>query len=217
MVIRIVWSLFLTGLVLGYGPCLLSCGPFLVPYISATQSGPGQGLKIYLVFSLTRIFVYAVFGILAGLLGQWVIQNFFEGPWLKWIFIGFGIFLILLGTLLLVQKLPAKGCCPSWAVKHVGSGVRPAVIFSLIIALSPCLPLWGVLGYIALISDTWFKGFLYMLAFGLGTVLSPMIIFCAAAGWLAAFSRRFEFWFMILRVLCCGILIFLGINLLMSS
>lgn len=205
------------GLVLGYGPCLLSCGPLLVSYISATQSGPRQGLKIYLVFSLTRMLVYAVFGILVGLLGQWVIQNFFEGPWLKGVFIGFGIFLIVLGVLLLAQKLPGKGCCPAWALKQMGSGARHAAIFSLIVALSPCLPLWGVLGYIALISDTWLKGLLYMLAFGLGTVISPMIVFCAAAGWLAAFSGRFEFWFMILRILCCGILVFSGINLLMFS
>lgn len=217
MVIRIIWSLFLTGLFLGYGPCLLSCGPLLVSYISATQSGPGQGLKIYLIFSATRILVYAVFGILVGLLGQWVIRNFFESLWLKYIFIVFGIFLIILGILLLIQKMPVKNRCPSWAAKQLANGTRPAVIFSLIVALSPCLPLWGVLGYIALISDTWLKGLLYMLAFGLGTVVSPMIIFCAAAGWLAAFSRRFEFWFMILRVLCCGILIFLGINLLVFS
>jgi sulfite exporter TauE/SafE len=185
-----------------------------VSYISTTQSGPRQGLKIYFIFSLTRLVIYALFGVLVGFLGQWVLDKFFASPWVKGIFLGFGIFLIVLGLLLLAQKLPAKQCCPPWVTRQLGRGTRHAVIFSLIVALSPCLPLWGVLGYIALISDTWSKGLFYMLAFGLGTVVSPMILFCAAAGWLAKFSRRFEFWFFILRFLCCGVFIFLGINLL---
>ncbi|MDD5019037.1 MAG: sulfite exporter TauE/SafE family protein [Candidatus Omnitrophica bacterium] len=214
MTLRIVWSLFLTGLILGYGPCLLSCGPLLLSYISATQNGPGQGLKIYFVFSLTRIVVYGVFGILAGLLGDWVVRNFFDSSWFKWVFVAFGFFLVVLGLLLLVQKMPVGRSCPPWARKHLEGGVRDAIVFSIIVSLSPCLPLFAVLGYVTLTSDSWFKGLLYMSAFGLGTAVSPMVLFCAAAGWLAKFSRRFEFWFLVLRVLCCGILIFMGINLM---
>lgn len=211
---RVVWSLFLTGLVLGYGPCLLSCGPLLISYISSTQSGPGKGLKIYLIFSLTRLVVYALFGILAGLFGQLIIQRFFESTWLQWAFGMFGLFLILLGIAVFMQKMPSLKACHGWLGSYLVRGEHHAILFSLIVSLSPCLPLLGVLGYIALISDTWSKGLLFMSAFGLGTMISPLILFCAAAGWLAKLSRRYEFWFLILRVLCAGVLIFLGLQLL---
>ncbi|MFA5039543.1 MAG: sulfite exporter TauE/SafE family protein [Candidatus Omnitrophota bacterium] len=214
MTAKILWSLFITGFVLGYGPCLLSCGPLLISYISATQPGPKQGLKFYLIFSLTRILVYGVLGILAGFFGQWVIQNFFESQWLKWAFGAFGFFLIILGLALLLQKLPSHDSCHGWLGRYLKGGEHHAVLFSLLVSLSPCLPLLGVLGYVALVSDTWIKGLVFMSAFGLGTSISPLIIFCAAAGWLARLSRRFEFWFLILRVLCCGILVFLGLQLL---
>lgn len=212
---KIIWGLFLTGFVLGYGPCLLSCGPLLLSYISATQPGPGRGLRIYLIFSITRIFVYAVMGILAGLFGQWVIRYFFESVWLKWIFAAFGMFLIVTGmTLLKKRSTPIAETCGGWFGRYLKNGEPNAVLFSLLISLSPCLPLLGVLGYIVLISDTWLTGLILMSVFGLGTAVSPLIIFCAAAGWLARLSRRFEFWFFILRVLCAGILVFLGVQLM---
>ena len=215
MTAKIIWSLFITGFVLGYGPCLLSCGPLLVSYISATQTGPGRGLKIYFIFSVTRIIVYAALGILAGLFGQWVIQHFFESSWLRWIFAVFGLFLAVLGISFLRKKgTPMAGACHGWFGRYLKNGEPNAVLFSLLISLSPCLPLLGVLGYIALISDTWLKGLVLMTVFGLGTAVSPLIIFCAAAGWLARLSRRFEFWFLILRVLCAGVLVFLGVQLI---
>ena len=210
-------SLFLTGIFLGYGPCLLSCGPLLVSYIAATKENALGGLKTYIIFSLTRMFVYIVFGILAGLLGEWVIHRFFESQALKILFFAFGLFLTVLGILLIIEKFSLGQKCHSLIHHYLGSkDLKNIIIFGLILSFAPCLPLMAVLGYIVLISDHWLKGVLYMSAFGLGTVISPLIVFSMAAGWLAKVLTRHEKAFRILKVFCGLIIVYLGISLMLS-
>ena len=214
---KMLLSLFLTGIFLSYGPCLLSCGPLLVSYITATKESALGGLKTYVIFSLTRLFVYVVFGLLVGFLGEWVLRRFFESPALKILFFIFGLFLLVVGILVALEKFSIGQKCHALIHRHLGSkDSKSVIIFGLIVSFAPCLPLMAVLGYIALVSDHWLKGVLYMSAFGLGTVISPLIVFSMAAGWLAKVLTRHEKAFRILKVFCGLIIVYLGISLMLS-
>ncbi len=215
---RVIFSLFLTGIFLGYGPCLLSCGPMLVSYITATKENAIGGLKTYIIFSLTRLFVYIVFGVLVGLFGERILHRFFESQALGILFFIFGLFLSFLGVFLIIDKFSFAQKCNLLIHRYLGSrDFKNIVIFGLIVSFAPCLPLMAVLGYIALISDHWLKGMLYMSAFGLGTVISPMIVLSMAAGWVAKVLKKYDNVFRIARILCGAIIFYLGMSLMMSA
>lgn len=215
---KVAWSLFLTGLFLGVGPCLATCGPLLVSYIAATKENMLGGLKTYIVFSVTRMAVYIAFGALAGFFGELVLQRFLESNSLKIIFFLFGLFLFFVGLLLVIEKSYFGARCNGLIHKYLGSkDTKSVVIFGLIVSFSPCLPLIAVLGYIALISDTWLKGIVYMGSFGLGTVISPMIFLSIGAGWLADVLKSHERVSIALKAVCGIILAYLGITLMLST
>jgi sulfite exporter TauE/SafE len=190
----------------------------LVSYIAATKEGPGRALKTYGVFSLTRIAVYALFGVAAGFFGESVFQRFSETLLPKVLYIVFGAFCVLLGSLLLFQRSAWGRRCQGALSRCAGPKDHGnAVLFGLVIACSPCAPLLAVLGFIALISDTWVKGVVYMSAFGLGTVLSPLILLAAGAGWAAGFLKKYERAAFFLKVLCGAVLLLLGARFLITG
>jgi sulfite exporter TauE/SafE len=249
---RLLLSLFLTGFFLGVGPCLLSCGPLLASYIVATKNSSWGGLKTYFLFSLTRLVVYSFFGVLIGIFGQEILHRFFDSAFLKIIFYLFGIFVVILGLLLLFEKFPVLSCCarfnppqksPSfspwdeWCCAFSAKGGSPGlkvlrnftkfffsdkdskniIIFGLIVSFSPCLPLFAVMGYIALLADHWLKGFLMMASFGLGTILSPMIIFSLVAGRLSQVLKKTENIYRWIKAGCGLILALLGVFLILTA
>lgn len=215
MISKTAWSLFLTGLVLGYGPCLLSCGPMLVSYIAATKEGPAGGLRTYAIFALTKILVYLALGVLVGFFGEFVLHRLFESAWLKFFYFGFGVFLFILGVLLCAEKFPWGKKCSGWFGAGGQKDIKNIIVFGLVVSFSPCWPLLAVLGYIALISDHWTKGLLYMGSFGLGTVISPMIVLSMAAGWIARVLHRHERILRLTRIFCGAILCYLGFALML--
>lgn len=215
---RTLWSLFITGLFLGYGPCLLSCGPLLVSYITATKENGASGLRTYLIFSVTRLFVYALFGVLAGVFGEWIVHRLFESAALKILFFFFGLFFVILGLALMFEKLSLSRSCEGF-IQHIvkPEDTKNIVLLGLIVAMSPCLPLLAILGYIALISDTWIKGVVYMTSFGLGTLISPMILLSFAAGWAAQLIKRRAKMMRRIRFVCGCVICFLGVHLMRMS
>jgi thiol:disulfide interchange protein DsbD len=215
---NVAWSLFLTGIFLGVGPCLLSCGPLLISYIAGTQKDTLGGLRVYFIFSATRMFVYAVFGVLAGLFGEMVLQGILGSYALKIAFFVFGIVLLLLGVFIALDRFSLSQKYCGLIHKHlVSRDTKNVVIFGLIVSFAPCLPLLGVLGYIALISDTWPKGVIYMSSFGLGTVLSPMLILSMWAGWLSNIIKSRKWVLRIVNIICGIILVYLGITLILNT
>ncbi|MFH1691696.1 MAG: sulfite exporter TauE/SafE family protein [Candidatus Omnitrophota bacterium] len=209
--LKIFWSLFLTGIILGSGPCLFSCGPLLVSYIAATKDNAKSGLRTYLIFSFVRIFVYCFFGLLCGIFGEVVLHKFFESVVLEYLFFAFGVFLVFLGILLVIEKFPFGRCCHSFVCRYFGNrDIKSVVLFSLVVSFSPCLPLLAVLGYIVLITDYWFQGVVYMAVFGLGTVVSPLIVLSGTAGYVVQSLQKKENFLRFLRIVCGIIIFFLG-------
>jgi sulfite exporter TauE/SafE len=215
---RTLWSLFITGLFLGYGPCLLSCGPLLVSYIAATKKSGASGLKTYLIFSVTRLFVYVLFGVLAGAFGERVIPRVIESDVLRILFFLFGLFLLALGWTLIFERLRLSRFCEGGTPRRFKPQDTGNVIFmGLVVAMSPCLPLLAILGYIALISDTCLKGAAYMTSFGLGTLISPMILLSFSAGWVAQRVKQHPEILRRIRMICGGVIVFLGVHLMILS
>lgn len=187
----------------------------LVPYIAARQDTPGKGLATYGIFAVTRIVVYLVFGAIAGLFGEWVLRRFFGSFALQVIFSAFGLLLVFIGILIALSKFSLGRTCHRYLERISGPGdVRHIVAFGLVISFAPCLPLMAVLGYIVLIADSWSKGLLYMMAFGLGTVLSPMIALAFFAGWIGRASKKYPRMGRVVNVLCGIMLVYFGIQFL---
>ncbi len=209
--LAIIWSLFLTGIVLGSGPCLLSCGPLLLSYVASTKTGGVSALKTYLIFCGVRLAVYASFGVGSGLIGAWVVHRLLESASLGVLYVAFGAFLVLLGIFFILEDLVPERWRAALRCCYQGRGdLRNVAVFALIVSLTPCAPLLAMVGYIALVSDTWSKGVVFMTAFGLGTVISPLIILMFLTGWFGAWLQQHRSVLRLVRLASGLIFIVLG-------
>ncbi len=216
--LRVVWSLFLTGLCFGFGPCLFTCGPLLVSYIAGTGESGKLGLRTYIIFSLTRVVIYSVMGILIGAFGEKVVNNFQDEFFMRAIYLFFGFFLIAIGFIISIEKAHFTHRCQDFIHRYAEpKSLKNVVIFGFFVALSPCMPLIAILGYIALVSDSIFKGVAYMSAFGIGTVISPLLFFSLAAGWAAGILEKKKAAVRFVKVVSGVIIFVLGVNLVITG
>lgn len=166
--LRTAGSLFLYGVLFGSGPCMASCGPLLVSYSAATRKDFVQGLVFYLFFSLAKAIVYTVLGTAVFALGRYVLERL-PGTAFKYASVGIGAAVAFTGALIPFRE--TRGC-------ERGK----AFALGAALALLPCAPLLGVLSYVAMISPSWSSAFFYTASFGIGTLLSPLLLLTACAG-----------------------------------
>jgi len=203
---------------LGSGPCLLSCGPLLLTYVVSTKKGALSGLKTYFIFCGVRLAVYTAFGAGAGMLGAWVLHHFLESPAIGIVYVVFGVFLCFLGLFFILEDFAPERWRAPLRCCHKGRGdLRNIAVFALIVSLAPCAPLLAMFGYIALVSDTWYKGVVYMGAFGLGTVVSPLVVLMFLAGRCAGWIDRHKAVLRWVRVASGLVFIMLGACLIVSA
>lgn len=200
-------KLFLTGLTLGSGPCLLVCLPLLVPVLIGRAGNWRESLKLVLLFSAGRLVIYCLLGLLAFFAFQ-----FFLSTSLRFYFkLAVGIFIILNGFLpLLGKKFPAY--CQ--LIKRFSS--LNFFLLGALIGLLPCGPLLGVLTYIAAIAKNALTSLLWSFAFGLGTFISPLLLAGPLAGFFTAFLKKFPGWFFVLQILSALILFYFGLTVIFS-
>lgn len=151
------------GFLYGIGPCTISCAPLVVPLIMSTANNKKQGVIYSLIFSSGRVVSYVILGFLVGLLGYTL--NVVVSKKLL------GMFIIVLGIILLF-KINNK-CIYKTKLKINGPFI--SFVAGLIYGLGPCPPLIALLGLVAL-SGSALTGALMALIFGIGTILSPIII-----------------------------------------
>lgn len=211
--LNLIVSLFLSGLALGMGPCMASCGPLLISYSAATKSGFKDSLRLYLVFSLSRVVVYMFFGILVGLFSQVFVNQDYQLHAARYLYLAGGIFIFIIGVLIVLGKEPKLRLCRLLRKNLVENDTKSIFIFGLIVGISPCAPLVGVLSYIGMVSFSWLKGLILSLAFGIGTVISPLIFLVIFAGFINKIFKDKERFFIIFQRICGFILCFLGIHL----
>jgi sulfite exporter TauE/SafE len=196
---------------------MASCGPILISYIAGTKKDILKSLLVYFLFSLARIFVYLSLSLLIYYLGVFATERFL-GNISKYILILGGLFIIAIGSLMMLGKRLESKSCRFLEKKVLEHDKKTIIAFGLAIGLIPCAPLLAVLSYIGLVSKAWVNSLLYAFSFGLGTLLSPLILLVILAGliprWLkdktSVYNHAFNF-------ICGLIIVILGSRLLIRA
>ena len=201
-----LYYLFVSGLVLGSGPCLAFCGPFLIIYTAAHKANLRQSVFSYLIFSGGRLVSYVIWGLVCVLAAAFF-QSAALAKYNHVIYLTLGGFIILLGfaTLLGKNSLFQKVC----EAIHRGN-VRNVGVAGFLAGLSPCLPLIGILNYVAIISKSPLEAIFFLLVFGFGTVVSPLAVLVVLSGKISEALSRSERFKYFIRYFSAAILIFLG-------
>jgi len=143
-----------------------------------------------IAFGFGRVFSYTLLGIISGYIGRsfgFLISK-------TWI----GVFIMMLGVSILL-KYPKK-CLFRFRSEL-------PFLLGIVVGLAPCPPLLALLS-LALLEKSIFIGALMGLSFGLGTILSPIIVLGFMAGKWAERSTGF----MEINIKVCGLfLILLGL------
>jgi sulfite exporter TauE/SafE len=145
----------------------------------------------------------------------------------KYIFIVGGIFIILIGMLMITgnrlessriwrDSAKAGKFCGLLQDKLLKRDKKSIVILGIIIGLLPCAPLIAVLSYLGLVSKSWLRSLLYSLSFGLGAFVSPLILLTTLSGLLGHWMQDKKY-YQIFSFICGLVVIFLGLQLIARS
>lgn len=164
-----ITSAMLLGLSFGAGPCMLSCAPTLGTVL-ATKSGltARKSMGMTARFNGGRMAAYTLMAALSGAAGASLEQLFGEEP----------VNLLMAAAIFLSAWMLWQDGNKSCDEKH---RFRPSINLGLFgigfaMGLRPCAPMATVLGAAALTGSFW-QGGLLGLAFGLGSVILPQLIF----------------------------------------
>lgn len=196
------------------GPCFLVCAPILITYIAGKRAIWKQALSDTFIFLLGRLLAYLILGYLAGLSGG-LLRQFSSSNVISFLKPVGGIIIIILGIFVLAGKEHASLIC-KFARNRV-SNFSSLFVLGFIIGMFPCAPLLALLFEIALISKTAFEGMFYALFFGLGTLVSGLIVIGGLSGiftWLPAKVLRSKRSNFVFRIICALLLILLGFSLI---
>lgn len=211
---RIITSLFLSGLLFGSGPCIAGCGPLFLSYVAGSGKNVGAGLRFYCLFSLSRILAYVFLGVLVFFLGNFALQSFFSRS-SSYSLIAGGSFILLIGFLMVLGRRPEPAFLSGLQKRILGRENRSILIMGLAVGFMPCAPLFALLSYAGLVSDSWVKSIAYSFAFGIGTFFSPLIFLTLLAGLLPGlFADREIFLKRVFSVICGLIIVVLGLELI---
>lgn len=203
---RIAISLFLSGVALGFGPCLASCGPLLGGYIASRARNYKQAFWDWLLFSGGRILAYCVLGFFFGNISFFLKKHI---PILG------GLFIILIGLIVLAQTTSRFKICSFFNACSINR-INSALGFGFIVGLLPCMPLIGIFSTIAMMSRSAAEGVLYSFIFGIGTLFSPLILLVFGLGSLEKGLRNSKIKLILSRV-CAIIVILYGFLVLLTA
>ncbi len=173
-----LYYLFISGVILGSGPCLGLCAPLLASYTAVQKNSFQKAVFSYLTFSVFKLLGYAVLGIIF-FRGIRILNNWFSGRYADYIYFGLGCFIILIGVTTLVYPLKGAGKICAWL--HRGN-VKNVGVLGFLVGLAPCLPLLGILDYVGIISRSGLEAAILALLFGVGTLFSPLLLLVVFTG-----------------------------------
>lgn len=209
-------DVFIIGVATSWGPCVSFCAPILFPYIAATQRGWLEGLKVTLAFSLARIIPYIILSLISATLGQYLIARFYQTRPGLIIYIAAGIFIALLGALIVLGKSESLHFCLPFK-KINARGIKEMALLGIIVGFAPCVPLLGLLAYIAFNAHNALHGASLGLIFGLGALISPLILLGSTAGAAAAFLSKRPLLYKIVSRSCGVILIYFATSMMIRA
>ena len=210
----LVLSFFLLGLSFGAGPCMAGCGPLLISYVVGTGKDTEKSVVSYILFSLSRVSVYLVMGVLVFLAGKFITEGLM-GAISRYVYIFGGIFIILMGILMIAGKRIEWGICGFLHKKLLERDKKSVLMLGFVTGFAPCAPLLALFSYMALISKSWVTSVIYALSFGVGTIISPLLLLAVFAGLIPALLKdKREAFGRVFNVLCGIIVIILGLRLI---
>jgi cytochrome c biogenesis protein CcdA len=179
----------ITGFTFGAGPCNISCLPYLGPVFLFQEGGIRQSWRVIAPFTLGRLLGYSLLGLAAGLAGG-TVSNGLDASVAGWVL---GIVTVILGVHLLRKPMRCHkqskntGEQPINLVRRdelhpaqpgCSTSPNPVPLFFMgaSMTLNPCVPLTAILAA-ASATGSALNGASLGLAFGLGAVFLPMIVF----------------------------------------
>lgn len=210
-----VLKLFILGITVSFGPCIAHCSMVILPYIATNAQDWKGGLQAILIFSLARLAIYGVLGLLAGLVGRTIIERLLQfGPP---IMITGGVLITSLGLYIFLRKNEAAHCRVTACKSIHQAGIRDSALLGIFAGVLPCLPLLGVLTFTALNAQDLWQGTSYGLAFGVGKLFSPLILLGILAGSAPALLARYGKAFGYFTRLCGVVLMVVGLSLIVPG
>lgn len=169
---------------LGSGHCLGMCGALVSGYFM--NSGQQRSYLPYLMYQISRISVYTLFGFAAALLGAVVMSGGFFGKIQSLLQMLIGLVVIGLGLGILgwlpwqgaLRLLPMPLLRKGYARSRQQGPVGGAMLAGLLNGMMPC-PLTFAMAVKATSASTVMEGGALMLTFGAGTL--PMMLFISLA------------------------------------
>ena len=206
---------FIIGISVSFGPCLAFCSPLILPYIAATRRGWKEGLVAILTFSFAQLVIYVLLGLLAAQLGNLLTEWLHQFEYI--FFIVGGLFISLIGFLIILGKDYHHHLCQALRRHTLDNNLKGPIMFGLIVGILPCLPLLGVLAYIALKTQNLWQGAFYGLIFGIGKLISPIILLGVLSSTLPERLIKNNKVYNLFSRICGFILFFIGVNIALSK
>jgi sulfite exporter TauE/SafE len=218
-------KIFISGIILGNGPCLITCTPLVLPYIvgfpqSSSESKVWKvGLKLSVIFSISRLIAYSLLGFLSVVFYRFVFGVL--GANRAYLQLFLGILIVFYGLLFLFgvnqRFIVSHPVCASFYAKAAGKMKFNMLLFGLLVGFSPCAPLLSVLTYIAATAKNPLGGLLAGFSFGLGTIITLIIPLGALAGFMVDKIKKSSGFLMAVRCLSATLLIYFGVNLILKG
>lgn len=209
-------DVLMIGAALSWGQCWAFCAPVLLPYVAGTQKGWAGGLKAGLIFSLGRIIPYVIWSAVSAGFGRCIISRVDESSFPAVVDVIMGLALSLLGVMLLGRQFLPQGGCPAKIKAGFSQGKKNLFLLGIVTGLSPCAPMMGLLVYIACRAENLLQGAFLGLAFGIGTLFSPLFLFASLAGGTAGFLRGMPRVDKVFSGLCGLILLYSGTGIVIK-
>ncbi|WIM04765.1 MAG: sulfite exporter TauE/SafE family protein [Candidatus Nitricoxidivorans perseverans] len=208
------------GLAYGLGPCLVSCLPYLGPVFLARDFSLRRSWHVVLPLSLGRLAGYGGFGLAAGLAGQ-VVKDGAAAPVVRMVV---GAAALMMGLALLWRRpacaVPSGHAAPLRRMNLTDEprALLPGGLFLMGVgmALTPCAPL-GVVLFSAAAGASAGQGAMLGLAFGLGAIVVPGLVYGIGAAYLGGRLREeLKNWRPAMERIAAGLLILTGLSNLLK-
>lgn len=181
-----LWAVFMLGVSLGLTACAVTCLPFIGTLVFGKAAGRRSGLLDTALFLGGRLFAYTLLGGLAGALGAWFVKVLAAG--VGNVAIGLAA---VFSAVLLFARNDLSG--------HAGCGQIGAIgnlspfLLGVALTLIPCAPLATLLATAAA-GEAIDRGALLGFMFGLGALLTPMLVLIPAGASIAGSLRGDQPW-----------------------
>lgn len=195
---------FTIGLFYGLVVCTASCLPYVTSYIAGIGAGFRKGVKVTFIFNSGRILAYALIGGLVGLfsgLVAVVVPQVTVSPFQVYSSLVFGIVTAAIGVSILWKARKPAACNLQGSENMAAPAKRGrfgfdwgAFTLGLTRGLIVCPPLISLLLLYALPFSNPVGSVVLAVLFGLGTMLSPILVLGGVTGWLLNKAPLFRKW-----------------------